>query len=136
MEAIVNRRSIFKFLTVAAVAAPAIVAPALVTSAAAEVDVYLNFAAPPPPPRYEPLPVPRPGYVWAPGVWVWSENRHVWRTGYWVPARPGHRYVAERWEPYWEGGRQRWRYLPSRWDRDGDGVANRYDRYEYNPHRW
>jgi hypothetical protein len=126
MEAIVSRRSIFTILAVAAVAVPAVVAPALVTPAAAEVDVHINFG--PPAPRYEPTPAPRAGYTWAPGTWIWSDNRHVWRAGYWLPARPGYRYVPERWESYWVSGSQKWRHVGSRWDRDGDGIPNRYDR--------
>lgn len=143
-----NRRSVVKFLAMAAVATPAVIAPALVTSAAAQLDVRINFG-PPPAPRYEPIPAPRYGYVWAPGAWIWSENRHVWRAGYWVPARAGYRYVPDRWESYWEGGRERWRHVSSRWDRDGDGIPNRYDRdrdgdgvpnkydhNDHNPRRW
>jgi hypothetical protein len=28
------------------------------------------------------------------------------------------------------GDREQWAYHPSRWDRDGDGIPNRYDRYD------
>ena len=41
----------------------------------------------------------------------------MWVAGTWVPERHGYRYEN------------------SRWDRDGDGVANRYDRYPDNPRR-
>ena len=32
----------------------------------------------PPPPRFESVPAPRAGYVWAPGYWNWDGQRHVW----------------------------------------------------------
>ncbi|WP_338034310.1 hypothetical protein [Komagataeibacter melaceti] len=38
---------------------------------------------PPPPPRYEVVPRPRRGYVWAPGRWVWYQRGYVWRRGGW-----------------------------------------------------
>lgn len=118
-----NRRSIFAFV---AAAAASMFAPSLIIPAAADIELRIDFG--PPAPRYEPVPAPRPGYVWAPGAWVWSNNRHVWRAGYWVAAKPGYRYVPERWEPYTDGGKQKWRYVSSSWDKDGDGIPNRYDR--------
>ncbi len=36
--------------------------------------------------------------------------------------RPGYRYVA----PSWSQVGNQWRYVPSRWDRNGDGVPDRY----------
>ena len=27
-----------------------------------------------------------------------------------------------------DGGREQWRYVPSRWDRNGDGIPDRYER--------
>lgn len=30
---------------------------------------------------------PSPDHIWAPGVWVWNQNRYAWRPGYWIPAQ-------------------------------------------------
>lgn len=100
--------------------------------AGASQGVYVNvqFNAPPPP-RYEAVPAPRRGHVWAPGYWEPRGHRHVWRAGHWVQSRPGYVYRQPAWVQH--GGR--WDYRPSRWDRDGDGVPNRYDRNPNNPHR-
>ena len=85
----------------------------------------------PPPPRFERVPPPRRGFVWAPGHYEWRGGRHVWVGGYWVRARPGYAYRAPAWRQ--DGGR--WVYSAGRWDRDGDGVPNRYDRRPNNPYR-
>ena len=90
--------------------------------ALADVDVYLNFA--PPPPRVEVVPAPRAGYIWAPGHYVYRDGRHVWIGGSFVAERPGYVYHSPRWVE--RSGR--WYYQPPRWDRDGDGIANRFDR--------
>ncbi|MDL5038718.1 YXWGXW repeat-containing protein [Comamonas resistens] len=92
--------------------------------------VNVQFGAPPPP-RYEVVPAPRRGYIWAPGYWEPRGHRHVWRAGHWVQARPGYVYRPPTWSQH--GGR--WDYRGSRWDRDGDGVPNRYDRSPNNPYR-
>ena len=91
-------------------------------TALADVDVYLNFA--PPPPQVEVVPAPRAGYIWAPGHYVYRDGRHVWIAGSFIPERPGYVYYAPRWVE--RSGR--WYYQPPRWDRDGDGIANRFDR--------
>ena len=123
------RRSLFTLL-----AATAVTAPALFTPAAAQVEFNVNIASAPPPPRYEVVPAPRSGYIWAPGYWNWDGHRHVWAPGHWEVSRPGYVYVAPRWERYYEGGRERWRYHASRWDRgpngdrDHDGIPNKFDR--------
>ena len=87
----------------------------------AAVDVQLNFG--PPPPRYEAVPAPRRGYVWAPGHWEWNGHRHVWAEGHWIRAREGYAYRA----PEWREHNGRWTYHASRWDRDGDGIPDRYE---------
>ena len=92
--------------------------------------VNVQFGAPPPA-RYEAVPAPRRGYVWAPGYWEPRGHRHVWRAGHWVQSRPGYVYR----QPVWSQHGNRWDYRASRWDRDGDGVPNRYDRNPNNPHR-
>ena len=85
----------------------------------------------PPPVRYEAVPAPRRGYVWAPGYWEPRGHRHVWRAGHWVQNRPGYVYR----QPAWVQHGNRWDYRASRWDRDGDGVPNRHDRNPHNPYR-
>lgn len=78
----------------------------------------------PPPPRYEAMPRARRGMAWVPGHWEWRGNRHIWMQGQWVKARHGHHYREPRWVEH--GGR--WNLQPGGWDRDGDGIPNRYDR--------
>lgn len=80
---------------------------------AAQVSVGVEIGVPPPAPRYVRVPPPRAGYIWAPGYWRWSPraHRHVWVGGYWVRARPGYRYVPERWEQrghHWRMARGHW----------------------------
>lgn len=104
---------------------------ALTLPTAAQAQPVVTIQVPPPPPRYERVPPPRRGYVWAPGHYEWRGGRHVWTNGVWVRARPGYAYRAPEWRQ--EGGR--WAYSAGRWDRDGDGVPNRYDRRPNNPNR-
>ena len=139
-----------KALIAMLLAAGVIGATAAPAPSVAAVDIQLSFG--PPPPRYEPVPPPRRGYVWAPGHWQWEDHRHVWYGGQWVQARPGYVYR----EPRWVEHSGRWTYQASRWDhdrdgipdhrdrtpyggsradRDGDGVANRYDARPDNPYR-
>ena len=77
--------------------------------------VIVNAGIAPPPPRFERMPPPRVGYVWAPGYWRWNPyaHRHVWAGGYWVPARPGYIYRPARWAPYGHG----YRFYPGGWGR-------------------
>jgi hypothetical protein len=107
-------------------------------------------AVAPPPPRYERVPHPRPGYVWSPGYWDWRGNRHEWVAGYWIAERPGYAYYEPRWverEGHWRREEGRWERggrgdrdhdgVPNRYDRDrdGDGIPNRYDHHPDNPRR-
>ena len=88
----------------------------------------------PPAPRAEVAPLPRRGYVWAPGYWDWRRNHHVWVAGSWVRERRGYRYNA----PQWQQRDDRWYLERGRWargDRDGDGVPNRSDRRPDDPLR-
>jgi hypothetical protein len=82
---------------------------------AAHVVVGVTVGVAPPAPRYVRVPPPRRGYVWAPGYWRWEPraHRHVWVEGYWVRARPGYRYVPERWVHYGRG----WRLERGHWVR-------------------
>jgi hypothetical protein len=98
-----------KFLITALAAASL----SLPLAAQARVDLDINIA--PPAPRYEVVPPPRVGFVWAPGYWAWDNghHRHIWRTGRYVRERRGQHWVPDRWAEH-EG---RYRYEPGRWDR-------------------
>ena len=85
--------------------------------------VRIQYQAPPPP-RHEATPRQRRGQVWVPGHWEWKGRQYVWMQGYWVKARPGYYYRPHRWEDR-DG---RWHMQPGGWDRDRDGISNRYDR--------
>src|SRR4051812_14801042 len=104
----------------------------LVTSAAPVVVITQA----PPPPRVEPVPHPRHGYVWAPGHWEWRHGRHEWVAGHWLRERHGEHWVADNWVE--RGGH--WERHPGHWergaaDRDHDGVPNRADAHPDDPHR-
>jgi hypothetical protein len=107
-------------------------------TASADVGIILDIA--PPAPRYEVVPAPRPGYVWAPGFWDWRGARHVWVRGHWERERRGYHWNPSRWEQHngrWVLNRGDWdrgeHY--ARGDRDHDGVSNRFDRAPDNPYR-
>ena len=51
----------------------------------------------PPPPRFEPVPDPRPGFFWVQGHWDWQRERHVWVNGHWELERHGYRWLPHRW---------------------------------------
>ena len=51
----------------------------------------------PPPAHDEPVPQPRPGYVWIPGYWDWMNGRHLWAVGRWVPERRGYHWQRHLW---------------------------------------
>lgn len=108
--------------------------------ASADVGIYLDTA--PPAPRYEVVPAPRHGYVWAPGFWDWRHGHHVWVRGHWIREHRGMYWHPDRWEQRdgrWvleRGGwhRERWeRERMARRDRDHDGVPDRFDRAPDNP---
>jgi hypothetical protein len=113
--------------------------------ASADVGIYLDLA--PPAPRYEVVPAPRAGYVWAPGYWSWRDGRHAWVAGHWIRERRGMYWHPDRWEQSegrWAFKRGAWdreRFAENRYehrstrDRDGDGVPDRFDRAPDNPHR-
>ncbi|WP_449428075.1 YXWGXW repeat-containing protein [Rhodanobacter umsongensis] len=81
--------------------------------AVAQVSVGVGIGIAPPTPRYERVPPPRAGYIWAPGYWRWDGRRHVWAGGYWIRARPGYRYRPA----YWVHGRGGWRFHQGYWGR-------------------
>lgn len=100
--------------------------------ALAEVEIFFNSA--PPALRYERVPAPRRGYVWAPGYWDSNRNKHSWKKGHWERERQGHYYAQPRWIERNNG----WALERGRWnpnDRDGDGVSNNRDRAPDNPNR-
>jgi hypothetical protein len=103
----------------------------LPAAARTNVEFFVNIA--PPPVRYEYAPAPRVGFVWVPGSWDWRYNRHYWVGGHWIRERPGYYYAPARWVH--ERGRYSY-YRPAwrSWDRDGDGVPDRYDRAPRNPY--
>lgn len=68
----------------------------------------------PPPPRAENRGRrPHDGWVWVPGYWNWSSERHVWVPGVWsLPPRGFHSWDAARWvhtKQGWVLVRGRWR---------------------------
>ena len=81
------KNTLVTVLAAAAISTPALIAPAMFTPAAAQVDLSLNIGVPPPAPIYEAVPAPRVGYVWAPGFW----RRTVFR-----PSRLGDRAAGWR----------------------------------------
>jgi len=101
----------------------------------------------PPPPRSEPIPQARRGYVWAPGHWEYRHGRYVWTRGTWLRERHGYAYNA----PNWVERDGRWMMERGGWrrgdrdgdgirngrdhDRDGDGIPNRMDSRPNNPNR-
>jgi hypothetical protein len=73
------------------------------------VNIDLNIG--PPPVRYEAVPGPRAGYIWAPGFWDYSGSKHVWRGGHWERDRPGQHWHNGGWaqrDGRWHLDRGRW----------------------------
>ena len=86
-----------KRMAITSLAAAAFFSTATVVTAPftpADAQVSITFGSPPPPPRYEVMPAPRAGYVWAPGHYELINDQYVWRPGQWMTERPGYRYVA------------------------------------------
>ncbi|MHB1056280.1 MAG: YXWGXW repeat-containing protein [Rhodanobacter sp.] len=82
-------------------------------AAAAQVSVGIGVRVGPPPPRFEHVPPPRRGYVWAPGYWRWDGHRHVWAGGHWVRVHRGYHYVPAR----WVHGHRGWHFHDGYWRR-------------------
>ncbi len=89
------------------IAASAVVAPTMASAAIVDIEVA------PPPARLESVPLPRVGFVWAPGYWVWRGHEHRWVAGRWVHERRGYHWVPDRWEPRGP----RWHYERGHWER-------------------
>ncbi len=79
--------------------------------------VTISSVTPPPPIRYEPMPPPRPAFVWLQGYWGWSGNAYVWVPGRWERERPGYVYA----QPQWIEGPRGWEFRPGRWHGGGPG---------------
>ena len=75
--------------------AAVLAAAALPASAQVEAGFFVN--AVPPVPLVEVVPVPRVGFVWAPGYWDWRHGRYFWVAGRWERHRPGHVYYPVTW---------------------------------------
>ena len=65
-------------------------------TALAQINVNISLA--PPAPQHEIVPAMNPGYVWAPGYWGWSGERHVWVRGRSIAQRDGFRWAPDRWD--------------------------------------
>jgi hypothetical protein len=63
----------------------------------AQTGINLVISSAPPAPRFESVPAPRRGYVWAPGYWNWDGYRHAWTSGHWEAVRNGYQYHSTEW---------------------------------------
>jgi hypothetical protein len=132
--------------------------------AAAHAQYSAIVSVAPPPPRHEVVPSARPGWVWAPGHYVWRGNEYAWVEGSWMRDRSGYEYREPRWVQRANG---EWIMVGGNWEQrmaqreairaerrspggdldgdgivnmndrdiDGDGVRNRRDAFPYNPRR-
>ena len=101
------------------------------------INVFVTTA--PPAPRYESIPAPRTGQVWAPGYWNWEGNRHVWTAGHWETIRSGYQYQRHEWardNNGWRLNRGGWQQVAVQAAVNGNmiGVAPPPARYERAPH--
>lgn len=98
----------------------------------AQTELSIVVSNAPPPLRYESLPPPRHGHVWAPGYWRWNGHRYIWRAGHWEVLRHGYQYQTPVWHEY-RGG---WRFEPGGWVTVPRAPApqhwDRDDRREYH----
>ena len=63
-----------------------------------------NVYLPQPPATIEAGPntaAPSANSIWAPGVWMWNQNRYAWRPGYWMTAQQNWMWVPAQylWSP-------------------------------------
>src|SRR5258707_14739456 len=92
--------------TVFAGALAAAATPAFAGNVGASIGIGIPVA--PPPVIYEPPPPPPAyGYVWIPGYWGWSGDRHVWIRGRYAYGRPGYAWRPDRWEQHGD----RWHHV-------------------------
>jgi len=120
------KNTLISVLAATAISTPVIVAPAIVTTAAAQATLSfgVTIGVPPPAPIFEAVPAPRSGFIWAPGYWYWDGGRHLWAPGRWIAERPGYRWVPDRWA-HVEGG---WRHEYGHWDREMERHGWNYGR--------
>lgn len=98
---------------------------------AATAQTYTIVRVAPPAPMQEVAPAARRGHVWAPGYYDYRGNQYVWVQGHWLRDRPGHEWRDARWierNGEWRRVGGDWERRGPNGDRDGDGIANRYDR--------
>ena len=106
------------------------------SSAIAQVNVNITLGEAPPPLRFEPVPAPRSGYLWAPGYWGYDGGRYVWTAGHWERTRLNYDYARPEWRE--EGGK--WRFVKGGWhkgrghDREHE-YKRRYERDDDNQGR-
>lgn len=132
--------------------------------AAANAQYSAVVSVAPPAARYEAVPAPRDGWVWAPGHYEYRGRDYVWVEGHWMRERPGYEYREPRWV---QRGNGEWVLVGNSWeereirrearrmerndpngdidrdgianqydrDRDGDGIRNNRDRHPDNPRR-
>jgi hypothetical protein len=81
--------------------------------------VTISSGTPPPPVRYEPMPPPRPAFVWLQGYWGWNGGGYVWVPGRWERERPGYAYA----QPQWIEGPRGWEFRPGGWHGGGGPGA-------------
>lgn len=108
-------------------AATAVLLLSLGLTLPARAQVNVNITIAPPAARYEPIPLLRPGQVWAPGYWAWNGARYDWIQGHQIAQRPGHRWVADHWE---SGNRYRAGYWAPERGYDGQRDRHRYGERE------
>jgi hypothetical protein len=108
----------------------------LASPMAANAQVSVNINVPglvmtaPPPPRYEPPPQLRRGYVWVPGRWAWDGRAYAWQQGNWRAERAGYAYAPGGWVED-RGG---WRWNEGDWRRHEARREARRER-EWDDHR-
>ena len=120
----------------------------LASPIAANAQVSVNIQVPglvmgaPPPPRYEPLPPPRGGFVWVPGRWAWDGRAYAWRQGSWQPERAGYVYAPGQWiqdRGGWRWTEGDWRrheaYREARREREWEDEHRRHDR-DHDRDQW
>ena len=100
-------------------------------AAPAFAQISFNVIIAPPALQYEAVPVIAPGYVWAPGYWAWSGERHIWVRGRTIVHRVGYRWEPDRWEQ-----RDHAYYRqPGRWERDANYKVVKVKNGKKSKHR-
>ncbi|HET7664265.1 MAG TPA: hypothetical protein VFK31_11590 [Rhodanobacteraceae bacterium] len=100
-------------------------------AAHAGTHVSIRIGIAPPPPRWERVPAPRAGFIWAPGYWRWTGAAYIWIGGSWHRHRPGYRYVRPRWH-HERGG---WRFHTGYWRHEQRHDWRRRSHGDHGRHR-